>query len=330
MSTMSERVYSIEYFQKILDNGFDYKLPESTMALINKISSQVGDPTYIKTPIFKKNVRHTNRKKNRSQKPLTDEQWQELRNFEKTKIIKNEEGIHKYINQLRNKLNKLTNTTYDDVIFEVKQIMSEMMELMNTRDYTILHNTIYDICSGNTFYSNIFTKLYVFMVHTYEGFKQEYELRFNNDPVLILYEFDKKHDLEALYNKMTTSDNYDDLCKLNLIHDKKQALCKFVGNLITYNMFSSTTVYKFIDDFIQEYEGNIDINNNSRRCEDLSEMIYEIILTCKSYLSTTDTDSYEEITEEIEMISELATKDHPSLTNKCVFKFMDLLDGLNE
>lgn len=331
MTTISERVYSIEFFEKVLENGFDYQLPELTMSIINKISSQVGDPTYIKTPIFKKQERHIigRKKRGKGQKPLSDEQWEVLRNFEKTKIEKNEDGIHKYINQLRDKLNKLTDKTYNDVIFEVKQIMSDMKEIMKPQDNKIIHNMVFDICSGNTFYSKIFTQLYVFMLKTYPELRGEFVLRFNHDPVLVLYEFDKKHNMEELYETYSKTENYDDLCKLNSIHDKKQALCKFLGNLVSNNMFDKNVVYKFIDDLIEEFEANIDAENNTRKCEDLVEIIYEIIASCKEYISVEDADAFGEIKEEIEMLTELKTKEHSSLTNKCAFKCMDLLDALN-
>lgn len=56
MSVVSRKEcqYDVQFFNKVSYNGFNYTLPEYSMFLINKISEQVGSPTYIKTPVFKK------------------------------------------------------------------------------------------------------------------------------------------------------------------------------------------------------------------------------------------------------------------------------------
>ena len=41
-------------FQSISSNGFDFKIPDETIRIINELASQVGSPTYIKTPNFHK------------------------------------------------------------------------------------------------------------------------------------------------------------------------------------------------------------------------------------------------------------------------------------
>jgi hypothetical protein len=46
--------YNIRFFKDILYEGFDFVLPEETVKLIHSLSSQVGSPNYIKTPVFKK------------------------------------------------------------------------------------------------------------------------------------------------------------------------------------------------------------------------------------------------------------------------------------
>jgi hypothetical protein len=328
MTTMSEYIYPIQHFEAILEEGFDYDLPEETMRLINKISSQVGDPTYIKTPIFKKTVRNPNRKRRGKQKPLSDDQWEALRNFETTKIEKNENGIHKDLNVIRNKLNKLTDTTYEDVLDEVTRTVSHISGYAKGNDYIILHNTLFDICSTNTFYSEIFTKVYTELLHECSELMSIYNLRFNSQPILILQEFDKKHNISDLYEKVTSNNNYDELCRLNAIHDNKQALCSFVGHMIQNNMFEANIVYSFINELIQEFMELITVENKTRNCEDLSEILYEIILACKFYLKETDGEQYDDIVSEIETITEIDSnpEEYPSLNNKCVFKCMDLFD----
>ena len=46
--------YSLTDIEQIIFNGFDFNLPDETINIIKELSSQVGSPTYIKTPTFKK------------------------------------------------------------------------------------------------------------------------------------------------------------------------------------------------------------------------------------------------------------------------------------
>ena len=46
--------YTLQVTMDIAFNGFDIQLPDSTIKLIEGLTSQVGSPTYIKTPNFQK------------------------------------------------------------------------------------------------------------------------------------------------------------------------------------------------------------------------------------------------------------------------------------
>ena len=52
MTTLIKYTYSD--IDQIINNGFQLELPENTIHYISLISEQVGDPTYVKTPIFHK------------------------------------------------------------------------------------------------------------------------------------------------------------------------------------------------------------------------------------------------------------------------------------
>ena len=48
--------YTLQDFERIKFEGFDFNIPSETLALITDLASHVGSPNYIKTPIFKKNI----------------------------------------------------------------------------------------------------------------------------------------------------------------------------------------------------------------------------------------------------------------------------------
>ena len=46
--------YTIQDFNAITFNGFNLSLPEDAIRIISELSLQVGSPSYVKTPVFKK------------------------------------------------------------------------------------------------------------------------------------------------------------------------------------------------------------------------------------------------------------------------------------
>ena len=48
------RMYSLNEFNNIIFNGFNYELPEHIINTISTLSLEVGSPNYVKTPVFQK------------------------------------------------------------------------------------------------------------------------------------------------------------------------------------------------------------------------------------------------------------------------------------
>ena len=126
--------YSIQDINNIILNGFEYKLDEQIIEVISKLTSEVGSPTYIKTPNFQKqnaevdeNKRQNsktinnkmaknnlddgtiNRRKktNRNSEFIKDDDWETIRTFSTTKIEQHE-GIDIIIDTIRSDLNKMS------------------------------------------------------------------------------------------------------------------------------------------------------------------------------------------------------------------------------
>ena len=109
--------YSIKEINNIIDDGFDYTLPEETLKTIEILSQKVGAPSYIKTPNFQKKYYNKNYKKHRNKGTnVTDDEWKSIREFKKTEIKKDGDNI--YIEKITCLLNKLT-----DRIMKKKKII---------------------------------------------------------------------------------------------------------------------------------------------------------------------------------------------------------------
>ena len=156
MDTMK---YNLQDFTNISFAGFDFVVPENTMALISTLSMEVGSPTYIKTPIFQKKDTNDNinaftsstsikpslNKKRRGNKgmEITTDEWESIRTFQTTKI-EQKTGIDGKIDQIRLMLNKLTDKTFLDIREKVLIIMNELIESdVSEEDLTKIGTTIF-------------------------------------------------------------------------------------------------------------------------------------------------------------------------------------------
>ena len=52
--SVSIQKYSIDDFNSILFQGFDFKLSDETLNIISELALKVGSPDYVKTPVFQK------------------------------------------------------------------------------------------------------------------------------------------------------------------------------------------------------------------------------------------------------------------------------------
>ena len=143
MTTLNMK-YTIEDFNNISSNGFDFIIPEETINIINYLSSQVGSNHLLNNALFQKkqqfqnnqdkdlnifssahnimNKQHLNIKKRKGNKgmEITDEEWDSNSNtnnknmFHSTKM-EQKTGIDTYIDQVRLYINKLFTNTFKNL-----------------------------------------------------------------------------------------------------------------------------------------------------------------------------------------------------------------------
>ena len=100
MVTLADRQYTLEDFYSFIAplTAMNRSLPEATHKQIRFLAEKVGAPTYNRTPNFKR-VRKDRKYKNLS------ENWEAMRNFKATTMVKNTEGVAKLIDDIIMQLN---------------------------------------------------------------------------------------------------------------------------------------------------------------------------------------------------------------------------------
>lgn len=317
--------YSKSDFDTIQMDGFTYQLSPDTMKIIQLIATQVGSPEYIKTPQFEKRVSNViipRNKKGKNQE-LNDEDWNTLRNFQTT-VIHKKEGIDASIDQIRKYLNKMTTKTYaslkEQIIETIGQIIgedtdSELWDDELTADMNKIGESIFSIASGNSFFSVMYAELFKELMTKFDFMKVIFETNFEK--------------FRSIFNTIQYCDpnvDYDKFCSNNKENEKRRAISLFYVNLMLQEVIVPSKVIDIIND-LQVYMNKIIIEDNNKNIVDeLSEVLY--ILITNSYDKLKKETSWNTIIECIKNITSMKMASVPSLSNKTIFKHMDMLDVL--
>jgi hypothetical protein len=336
--------YSFEDFNHISFDGFNFSLPQETIKIIQDLAREVGSPSYVKTPIFQKrdNPLKTQptkenstsstgfrKKRNKNNEILNDEDWETFRTFQPTKIEK-KEGIDAKFDIIRSNLNKLTDKSYLELKEKIMDTMKEIVNdesnsdaseesATNSKDILVIGKAIFDIASTNRFYSKIYADLYAELIGRFEIMKDVFYNSF--DTFLEMF-----NNIEYI----DPSVDYDKFCKINKDNEKRRALSAFFVNLMINKVIDSERITLILKNLLVQINSFISIENKKNEVDEITENIailykkelFEPNINVNSDLTVDGIT----ITEFIVKIANSKPKDYQSLTNKTIFKFMDMIE----
>jgi hypothetical protein len=331
--------YDMIDYEEITNAGFICNLTQKTLDIISKLSEQVGAPTYIKTPIFlKKDTRVAGlgmglgtaisaiansgigfkKNKNRTSE-ITDEDWETIRQFQTTtKHIS--EGIQKNMENIRGYLNKMSEATFDKMVNEIKAEISQLIEHETTDENMMkIGYSIFSIASSNSFYSELYAKLFKILMEEYEVFKKIFEDNYK----VFMNLFDN---IEYIDPKK----NYDKFCEYTKTNDNRRAMSLFIVNLMKNGVIDKEEILEIIRNLQKLIIKYIAKPEKTNEVEELNENLYIIITSSSNKIKFGLDEGTENIIKDIEFISILKPKmkEYPSITNKTIFKHMDIITEL--
>ena len=325
--------YNITDYEKITNAGFICNLSQETLDIISKLSEQVGAPTYIKTPIFlKKESRSIGdvgggvggvggggfKKIKSKPSEITDDDWDAIRAFQTTQKHVSE-GIQKNVDNIRGFLNKITDMNEEAMTKDIKDEISKLIEHDTSNENMMkIGYSIFNIASSNSFYSALYARLFKTLMNDYDIFKKIFEDNFKE--FMNLFE-----SIEFVDPKK----NYDKFCEYTKTNDKRRAMSLFVVNLMINNIIDEGEIIEIISQLQALILNYLRKSEKSNEVEELTENLFIIVTKSKSYLNKGETkDTWEVITKNIEFITMLKPKmkEYPSITNKTIFKHMDIFE----
>lgn len=334
--------YSLSKFKEIAFHGFNFIIPDENVDLINLLATQVGSQTCVKTPIFQKKEHgegvifgltsaqmnfklggNRKRKGNRATE-INDDDWESLRTFQATKI-EQKNGMDVHIDSIRLLLNKLTDKSYAEI---KDKIMSKMDEFTSCEEFTEdvavkISDVIYDISANNKFFSKIYADLYIEIANKYE---------------FILPMFFKKYDtFKGEFKNIVFADpkvNYDLWCDINTQNERRKAKTQFFVNLAMTGFVSKVSIVETLRELLDTVINMINQTDKKNEVDEITENI--AILYNKTIMDDVfnhpdyNEDDFEiegdSIVDTITRLAKSKAKDFKSLSNKSIFKFMDLIE----
>ena len=329
--TANTQKYSLDQINEIIFKGFNYELPSAILSIISELSLQVGSPDYVKTPVFQKRENMTRtenvdresfkkKKGNKHMEVVNDGDWEALRSFQSTKI-EEKVGINAKIDIIRTHLNKLSDKNYIDIRNKIIENIDIMFsENTSQEDLFRIGSIIFEIASTNRFYSKIYAELYAELITKYEVMKTIFQ--------------ENLEKFTALFNTIEYVDpnvNYDKFCEINKTNEKRKSLASFYMNLMMNGIIQEEKIKTITRNLLAQIYSFINEENKKNEVDELTENV--AILYKKDLYNDDDDDSddYEKInghtiSDIIEIIANSKVKNFKSLTNKTLFKFMDMID----
>jgi hypothetical protein len=327
--------YLLNDFNNLLFTGFNYELPAETIRIISELALEVGSPDYVKTPIFQKRENPLKSeiiaddttasggggggfKKKRGNKnmEMSDNDWESIRSFQTTKI-EERDGIDGEIDNIRSYLNKITDKNYNDNRDKIMDIIGNIIT-GSQENIISVSSAIFDIASTNRFYSKLYADLYTDIIKKYPVMRDSFE--------------DSLSSFSELFKTIEYVDSnvdYGGFCKMNKDNEKRKALGMFFVNLSLNGIISTLTILNITRNLLSQIFSYITEDNKKNEVDELTENV--ALFYKKEFYESEDKPEYElikehTITEIIEIIAHSKVKDYKSLTNKTIFKFMDMID----
>ena len=238
------------------------------------------------------------------------------RNFKATKL-EVKEGIDKSINEIRVFLNKLSEKNYETqknaIIEKIKYIQAETGE-HPLEDFQRVTKVIFDIASSNKFFSELYAKLYKDLIREFAAFQD-----------ILVNHIDTFKQTVNHISYVDPDVNYDEYCVYNKANMNRRAFSLFVVNLVKNEVLALDGLLSVLNYFLDKSLEFIAERNKINEVEEIAENIHLILSNSLAMLSSHE-DWKTTTHPTIVKISKMKLNEFPSLSNRVVFKYMDIID----
>lgn len=246
------------------------------------------------------------------------ENWEMMRSFKST-VFEKKTGIDKIIDDVRINLNKMSHTTFEkqkNMILEIVRAYFTDEENCTEENTHKICNTIFEIASTNKFFSELYVQIYSVLITEYSIFGKYVDV--------FVEEFDKT--MQNIHY-VDPDVNYDGFCLYTKANEKRQSTTTFVVNMMKRGLVKRERVIGIIRDFMDAILKMIVCANNTKEVEEIVENIF--ILYTNAYgagVEKSESALWESINGDVQKLGQSFSKEYLSLSNRAIFKFMDMME----
>jgi hypothetical protein len=302
--------YKLIDFDNIIYGGLQYSLPSEVIHNLQNLQKQLG--------INGSSAPSSQRGMVQSHKPPLRKDWKPSavpyvkEEFKKTVVVQEREGIEKDLAAIRISLNKISGKNYDTQSALIFQIITPYIQDADEASILKIAQTIFDISSSNTFLSELNARLYKQCIETSDLFLS------CTDAFLETYK--KTYSLDIL---LSTDMTAEQRIKQN---DKRKAMTLFIYYLMKENILSTDVVFQCMMDLFDTLEKYMECANHVLAVDEIVENVYQFVTLGEALWK--ERPEWDTLYERMASLSEIKSKDKPSLSSRAIFKFKDLLDFL--
>lgn len=295
-------VYSLKDVREMVNHGIFFKIPEDTVAMINQLCSQVGSAP-LSSSVYSKAPR----------KPM----GQHNTVFPSHALKQGLNAKDKLLNEIRLTLNKVTDKNYLDMvnqIIEKIELVLSLEEGSGGGAEDRLASLLIENCSTNKFYSKIFADVFATLALKYDWLKARFQLHYAN--LMEQYQNIRYVDSEK---------DYDGFCEMNKANEKRKAITTFYFNLTLNGFIPKDGMVDILKTLLTSILTMISMPDKKNEVDELTEIVailyHPDMMEENEYYYVLE----QSITNTIIGLSTKSAKDYPSLSNKAIFKYMDMV-----
>jgi hypothetical protein len=207
-----------------------------------------------------------------------------------------------YVNTIRLLLNKISDKTYVDCATKIINII----EKLSSNEISLLYNNMFEVILHNSFYSKLYADVYSLCITNNNQFLEGFHLQYDK--------------YIQSFNDITYVDpniDYDKYCINNSNNELRKSFGKFMFYLNKNTIIDISMIHNTLDILLSKIQELILVSNNISIVDEMVENIFII------YDKTnTINNKYKSTMVEL---SKYKSKQFPSLSNKSIFKIMDLI-----
>ena len=247
---------------------------------------------------------------------ITDDDWEMMRNFKTTKIA-TKTGIEKVWSDIRVALNKMSAATYDKITQQVFGFLAEYFEgeLLNETNTLFLTSNILTLCCSNKIYVELFSQFYLGACEKYECFRDA------------ISPFVEETFTQTVPPYVDSDIDYDAYCVYNKQIDARKNKNLFIVQLTKRGLVGETKLLDMVSWYMDEIMTNIIKDGRAKEIEDMTENLFLLVSGNTSLFSSHGLWN-DKIVPAIETLGKSTNKSYPSISNRIVFKFIDIIDAL--